>query len=230
MPASPLLCGRGLTRLTDNGRILLHPADLTVCAGDRIGVQGASGSGKSVLLRTLALLDWPDKGQLLWQGKTVNGATEAQIYRTRVAYVRQQPALIAGSVADNLSIPFTLKAYKNRRQDMASIDKMLSAIGREHAFLNADSANLSGGEAQLVCLMRVLQLNPRLLLLDEPTSALDPEAAAAVEALIRGWQQTRRDNDEHEGAYIWISHSPDQLARIADQIWTVHQGVLSTKA
>ena len=226
MIAPCLLSARGLTRRADDGRVLLQATDFDVYAGERIGVQGASGGGKSVLLRCMALLDWPDGGEIRWRGEPVGGAAAVLAYRTQAAYVRQQPVLVSGSVADNLRLPFTLAAYRQRRQDMAAIDKMLSAIGRSRTFLDADSANLSGGEAQLVCLMRVLQLNPFLLLLDEPTAALDAESAAAAEALVQAWLSARGQ----EGAYVWISHSPEQLARMADKVWTVRQGVLETEA
>ena len=72
--------------------------------------------------------------------------------------------------------------------------------------------------------MRVLQLNPRGLLLDEPTAALDPESVEAVEELVRCWLEHRSD-----GAYVWISHSPEQLVRIASKVWTVHAGQLFTQ-
>ncbi|MDO5639365.1 MAG: ATP-binding cassette domain-containing protein [Neisseria sp.] len=224
--AAVLLSAHGLTRVAEEGKVLLQPADFSVCAGDKIGVEGASGSGKSVLLRTMALLDWPNGGELRWQGKAVAGRAAAEAYRTRVAYVRQQPSLLPGSVADNLNIPFTLAAYRGQKQDEARIQDMLKRIGRTAHFLEGDSANLSGGEAQLVCLMRVLQLNPQVLLLDEPTAALDPESAEAVETLVYDWQQKR----EQAGAYVWISHSPEQLARISATVWHVAAGKLTVGA
>ena len=219
---SVLLSAHGLTRVIKSGKILLHPADFTVHAGDKIGVEGASGSGKSVLLRTMALLDWPDGGELRWQGKAVAGAAAVEAYRTQVAYVRQQPVLVPGNVADNLNVPFALAAYRGQKQNRELIRHMLERIQRNEQFLETDGGNLSGGEAQLVCLMRVLQLNPQVLLHDEPTAALDPESVAAVEELVRVWQENR----QNQGAYVWISHSPEQLQRIAAKVWHVAAGKL----
>ena len=220
---TPLIQGVGISRYADNGHVLLHSAHCSVYAGNQIGIQGASGSGKSVLLRTLALLDYPNTGQILHLGNPVSSATEITAYRMQVAYIRQQPILMNGTVRDNLQIPFTLAAYRHRQPDNALIETLLHAVNRDLSFLDNDSANLSGGEAQIVCLIRVLQLNPQILLLDEPTAALDPTSAAAVENLVTHWLNQRQD-----GAYVWISHNPEQLKRIAQQIWTVHQGRLDT--
>lgn len=221
---SPIIQGIGISRQV-GGKRLLHPTDCIIHPGDRIGVRGTSGSGKSVLLRTLALLDHPDTGQILHAGKAVSSVGDIVAYRIRTAYIRQQPALMPGTVRDNLDIPFRLAAYRHRKLDEALIEAMLKSVHRDSSFLESDSANLSGGEAQIVCLMRVLQLNPQVLLLDEPTAALDPESAAAVEKLVDDWLAKRPD-----GAYVWISHSPEQLSRIARTVWTVHQGMLNTGA
>ena len=173
-----------------------------------------------MLLRTLALLDWPDGGRLFWQGRAVGSAAAIQAYRVQAAYVRQQPVLMPGSVADNLYLPYTLSAYAARRPAPARTTALLHAIGRDESFLQADSSHLSGGEAQLVCLMRIIQLEPQVLFLDEPTSALDPGTAAAAEALIAHWHAAA----PQQRAWVWISHSPEQLARISGRVWRVHQG------
>lgn len=223
---TPLIHTRALSRRSADGKILLHPADLHICGGDRIGVHGASGSGKSMLLRTLALLDWPEGGQLYWQGQAVESAADIRRYRVQAAYVRQQAVLLPGSVADNLYLPYTLAAYRHRRPDPARTAALLAAIGRDETFLQADSGHLSGGEAQLVCLMRVIQLEPQVLFLDEPTSALDPDTAAAAEALITHWH----DAAPQQRAWVWISHSPEQLARVSGLVWRVNRGHVATEA
>lgn len=223
---TPLIRTHALTRYRADGSFLLHPADLSIHSGARIGVHGTSGSGKSMLLRTLALLDWPDGGQLYWQGKNIDTAADIRAYRTEAAYVRQQPVLLPGSVADNLHLPYTLAAYRTRRPDPTHTATLLQVIGRGTEFLQADSSHLSGGEAQLVCLMRVLQLQPRVLLLDEPTAALDPQTAAAAEALLTAWYAAA----PQQRAWVWISHSPEQQARVADTLWQVQQGQVGIEA
>ncbi|MCO6517041.1 MAG: hypothetical protein J6586_11225, partial [Snodgrassella sp.] len=73
--------------------------------------------------------------------------------------------------------------------------------------------------AQLVCLLRILQLKPPVLLLDEPTASLDEDSARAVQKLVNQWQQ-----DNPEAAYMWISHSEQQVMEVGDEIWYLDAG------
>ncbi|MDG6895550.1 hypothetical protein A6A20_07925 [Volucribacter amazonae] len=204
--------------------MLLQSTNLHLQQGDRIGLHGLSGSGKSVLLRTLALLNCPSSGEIYWQGQPISklSGKAVQQYRTQVAYVQQQANLVNGTVEDNLRLPYQLAAHSQQQADPQQWRQMLQHIERKEDFLRKDSENLSGGERQLVCLMRILQLAPQVLLLDEPTSALDPESTQQVEQLIRHWLQ-----NNPQRAYIWISHSPEQLQRIASQQWKMQAGELS---
>lgn len=215
----PILEALNISRTDKNGNTLLHPVSLTLQAGDKIGISGASGSGKSILLRTLALLDYPEHGTIRFQGQPVVSAAQVTAYRIQTAYLRQQPVMISGTVADNLLLPYRLKNYRHRSPDHTLIHNLLTRIGKDETFLQRDTATLSGGEMQLTALIRVLLLNPQILLLDEPTAALDQQSATAVEALVGHWLY------EHpNAAYVWVSHQPEQLARIAEQVWTVQRG------
>ncbi|AHG65783.1 ABC transporter ATP-binding protein [Advenella mimigardefordensis] len=206
-----------------NGHFLLHPADCHIRRGDRIVLSGASGSGKSVFVRTLALLDQPDAGELILYGKPVQPA-DACRYRAQVAYIRQSPVLMQTSVEGNLTFPFCLAVNKNKKYDRQKIERFLQAIDRPNTFLDKDGSTLSGGEKQLVCLLRVLQLDPCLLLLDEPTSALDESTAQLVEKLIEHWMQVNKQ----QTATLWISHDEQQKARVGNRVWQMKSGQLTT--
>ncbi|HEV3428413.1 MAG TPA: ATP-binding cassette domain-containing protein [Paraburkholderia sp.] len=221
-----LVEARGLMRRdAQRGQILLHPTDFALEAGQRVVLTGPSGSGKSVFLRALALLDPPDGGELLWHGKTV-GRTQIPSYRRHVAYLRQRPALIDGSVEDNLRYPWSLAVYRGSAFDAARVTSLLNAAGRDRDFLTRDAAELSGGEAQIVALVRVLQLDPEALLLDEPTASLDPESARTVETLIAHWFERERA----ARATVWVSHDPAQAQRVGERHLTMRAGVLSEAA
>ncbi|MDF7675624.1 ATP-binding cassette domain-containing protein [Neisseriaceae bacterium ESL0693] len=216
-----LLSGHGLTQIAhDDGRELLHPTDFEVLPNARIAITGPSGAGKSVLLRTIALLDIPSSGSLFFQGQQV--ALKAQAigqYRSEVAYVRQQPVLLPGSVRDNLAFPFTLQRYQQQKFDEHFVQEALQKLGKKADFLTRDGSDLSGGEAQLVCLLRVIQLNPSVLLLDEPTAALDETSARQVQQLVQHWQQQHAT-----GAYLWISHNDQQCREVGDVLWLIEDG------
>ncbi|WP_037585708.1 ABC transporter ATP-binding protein [Stenoxybacter acetivorans] len=221
---TPILNGQGLRRIApQTGKILLQDMDFDVFSSERVAICGASGAGKSVLMRTMALLDLPDAGILRRNGQVVSlKAQSVMQYRSEVAYVRQQPILLAGSVTDNLALPYALKRYKNHCFQIDYAQSALRLIGKDDDFLQQDSAALSGGESQIVCLLRVLQLNPKILLLDEPTSALDKTTAAAVQTLVQHWLA-----ENPQAAYVWISHSETQVAQVADTVWFLNSGRLN---
>lgn len=219
---SALIESRSLTRLDERRQVpLLQPIDFTLHAGDRVSITGASGSGKSVFLRALALLDAPTSGQILWNNQPI-GNTQIPHYRSHISYLSQRPALLDGSVEDNLRFPFSLKTLRKRSFDLAAVTKLLGHAGKAPDFLAKRAGDLSGGESQVVSLIRTLQLNPEVLLLDEPTAALDPTSSREVEALIDAWFA-----GDPARACIWVSHDLDQARRMSDIHLQMSAGVLS---
>jgi putative ABC transport system ATP-binding protein len=192
-----------------SGGWLIRDIRIEVRPGDRLGVLGPSGAGKTVLLRAIALLDPLDEGSIRWEGRVVRGEAVPG-YRKQVMYLHQRPALLDGTVEDNLRHPFTLAAHSDRAFDPDRVEDCLSRLGRDRAFLAKSSRDLSGGEAQLVGLVRALQLDPAVLLLDEPTASLDPATTAAVEGVLNEWLTVGPDGR----ALVWVSHDAEQAWRM----------------
>ncbi|MGG1943581.1 ATP-binding cassette domain-containing protein [Trinickia sp. NRRL B-1857] len=224
MTAPILLQARALLR-RDTARTektLLGPVDFSLCPGDRVALTGPSGSGKSVFMRALALLDPIDGGQVSWHGQRIDRHAIPR-YRRSVVYVQQRPALIDGTVEDNLRYPYSLHAYRDTCFDGDRAARLASAAGKHEDFLSKRASDLSGGEGQVVALIRVLQLEPEVLLLDEPTASLDPESARAIEALVADWFEASRA----VRASIWVSHDPAQAQRVGERRLTMRAGALA---
>lgn len=182
--------------------------DVEVRPGDRLAVEGASGAGKTLLLRALAGLDGLDEGTLRSDRQPV---ADLPRHRAAVAMVAQRAALFEGTVRDNLEAPF---AYAVREEvfDEDVARDLLIALGREAALMDQSGQELSGGEAQTVGLVRALLTAPRVLLLDEPTAGLDPERTAAVESIVTDFIASGLAR-----AVVWTSHDAAQLARVTDR-------------
>jgi putative ABC transport system ATP-binding protein len=220
-PTQPLVEARQLGRRSTKGNWLIRDVHLKAFGGDRIAIVGRSGSGKTLLLRALALLDPVDEGQLYWHGRQVDDDTTPR-FRSRVVYLHQQAPLVEGTVEDNLRLPFRFKAHRDRTFDSQLIARWLSSLGRDVSFLAKSARDLSGGERQITALLRAMQLDPEILLLDEPTAALDWESTATVEELVNAWQT---ETEQHR-AFILVTHDARQAERVASKILHMREGRL----
>lgn len=198
---------------------LLREVSLTLTPGDRIALSGESGSGKTLLARSLALLDPVDEGRILWKGQPIS-PRQTPSFRRHVVYLSQRPWLGEGTVEDALRRVWTLRSADGTRYDSERIFCWVDQLGREKSFLRLPLRDLSGGEAQIVALLRALQLDPDVLLLDEATAAMDSATQRAAESLVRQWLEHRPDGR----ALLWIGHDREQNARLADRVVALAAG------
>ena len=225
-PTSTAIEVRGIGRRDPGGdNWLIRDVSFVVNAGQRLAILGPTGAGKTVLLRALALLDPLDAGSIHWRGRAVQGEG-VPAYRAQVIYLHQRPALLDGSVEQNLRHPFTLKTHQGRRFDRERVQELLESLGRDATFLGKSSRDLSGGEAQIVALLRAVQLDPAVLLLDEPTASLDPVTAHAVEELLDAWFAA----GQASRALVWVSHDFDQAHRVTSQRLSMRHGRLEAES
>lgn len=208
-----MLAAEDLSRQGHAGAHLLGPLGLSLEAGECLGLSGPSGSGKSVLLRALAGLDALQAGRLTLFGQDVDQLWMPD-YRSRVMYLPQKPVFVPGTVQANLDFPLSFRTHRRR----APVEIPWQALGLDEAFAARDIGRLSGGERQKLSLLRALGLAPRILLLDEPTAAMDPASCRQAETLILNWLS------QDQRACIWVSHQPDQLARVATRRLELVQG------
>ena len=200
---------------------LLTEISMQITGGERIALSGPSGSGKTLLLRALALLDPLSAGKVCWNGSPVQGGC-VPAYRAQVAYLQQQPVLQDESVESLLRQPFVWKIHAHKHFSKERMEHWLALLGRQSSFLEKRSADLSGGEKQIVALLRIIQLDPHILLLDEPTAALDADSATAVETLVADWLAESLP----QRATLWVSHNAEQAQRVADRQLLIQEGRL----
>ena len=215
--------------LSINNRALISGASGTLLAGQVTVLTGASGSGKSVLLRVLAGLLPMTTGDVWLQSDAQNRDTRNSIHeiapmhwRSQVALLAQQPQLLEGSVIDNLQLPYRLASHQHKHFNIDWHIEQLEYLERTSDFLQQDANTLSGGERQLVNTLRLLQLNPQVLLLDEPTAALDVDTSAKLVHLLINW--LRR---EPTRTLLWVTHDMQDIMPLADKHWHMDAGVLT---
>ena len=204
---------------------LFQGIDLDLETGDRLALVGPTGSGKSLILRALALLDPVDAGAILWKGQCVPDS-EVPSFRSKAIYLQQRSPLVPGTVEENLRVPFELRSRIKQPFPRDEALNLLEQFGAGEDFLGKKGANLSGGERQIVGLLRALLSNPTLLLLDEPTASLDRDSAAIVEQLAVAWQSDSPDRR----AYLWVSHDPEQVVRVTDRTLKLARGRLQVSS
>ncbi|WP_018882571.1 MULTISPECIES: ATP-binding cassette domain-containing protein [unclassified Thioalkalivibrio] len=190
----------------------LGPLDLALQPGELVQVTGASGSGKSLLLRALADLD-PNTGQVMLNGKPRDAMAPVD-WRRRVAYVPAETAWWGERVDEHLPVDFARAAALH----------LLEQVALPEASLGWEVERLSSGEKQRLGLVRALLNQPRVLLLDEPTANLDLENTKRIERAVRGYLA------EEDAAALWVSHDTLQRQRLGGRILTIANGKLEVNA
>lgn len=215
-----LLSCKGLCRRVD-GHSLLDDIDFEVTAGTTTALFGPSGAGKSLLLRALAMLDPIQDGVIKWRDKPVKSG-DIPWFRSECTYIHQRAALPEGTVESVLREPFAWACHQTKSFRPELVEELIVELGLDMRFLEKRTSDLSGGETQLVSILRVLILAPNVLLLDEPTSALDEHATGRFEAAIRRWRTDQR-------AVVFVSHELSQVRRLADQIVDLENGRITSR-
>src|ERR1700731_2880237 len=196
----------------------LDGVDLKVANGELLALLGPSGSGKTTLLRIIAGLDWPDSGEVSFDGENalVRGAGERQ-----VGFVFQHYALFRHmTVFENVAFGLRVQPRAIRKDEAsirARVRELLDLVQLDW-LANRYPSQLSGGQRQRIALARALALEPRILLLDEPFGALD----AKVRKELRQW--LRSLHNEINVTSIFVTHDQEEALEVANRVVVMDKG------
>lgn len=227
-----LLTTSKLTKSFGTNRVL-NGIDFSVEPATVVSIMGPSGSGKSTFLRCLNLLEYPDSGEVIFDG-TLMGVRSTpkgprrlseramQVQRKGMGMVFQQFNLFPHlSVLENLNLAQIHSLGRSKQASREESKHQLGRVGladKTHSY----PAHLSGGQQQRVAIARALCLNPKLMLFDEPTSALDPELVGEVLAVIRDLASTGM-------TMIVVTHEVQFALEVSDQVLFMDGGYVIEK-
>ena len=196
----------------------LDGVDLKVADGELLALLGPSGSGKTTLLRIIAGLDWPDAGEVNFDGENalIRGAGERQ-----VGFVFQHYALFRHmSVFENVAFGLRVQPRRVRKSEAAIRARVKELLDLVQLDWLADRypSQLSGGQRQRIALARALAIEPRILLLDEPFGALD----AKVRKELRQW--LRSLHEQIHMTSIFVTHDQEEALEVANRVVVMDKG------
>ena len=202
------------------GKHAIHKGiNLTLHKGESLGLLGGSGTGKSVLLRSIIGLERIDQGQLIFKGERYDQLTENQLknIRIKISYSFQSGALFDSiNVFENIAYPLfehTRFSYSQIKDKVAEMLKLIDLPGKEEIM----PSDLSGGMQKRVGMARAMILNPEIVLYDEPTAGLDPANTLNVVALMQKLK-------EKGLASIFVTHDIPSALSLCDRIVVLHEG------
>ena len=202
--------------------VVLNHLDLEVREGESLVIIGASGSGKSVMLKHMVGLLQPDEGEVWFHGMRIDNLSERQLapIREQFGFLFQMGALFDSmNVEDNVAFPLVQHTDKSKDEIARKVEENLRMVGLP-GVQKKMPAELSGGQRKRVALARAIALGPRVILYDEPTTGLDPIRSDVINELIIKLQR------ELKVTSVVVTHDMHSAFKVADRIVMISEGKL----
>ena len=200
---------------------VLRGINTEIDKGEVVAIIGPSGCGKSTFLRSLNLLEVPDRGTIRFEGTDITDkSVDINKMREKMGMVFQQFNLFPNlTIKKNIMLAPTKLGKMTKEEASAKADELLKRIGLSDK-ANAYPDSLSGGQKQRVAIIRALAMNPDVMLFDEPTSALDPEMVGEVLSLMKNLADSGM-------TMVIVTHEMGFAREVADRVLFINDGVIA---
>lgn len=202
-------------------KVVLHDVSAIMMPGKTNLIIGASGSGKTVLIKIMVGLMRPDSGNIFYEGKDIINIDPKELkeIRTQIGMLFQGSALFdSQTVEQNVMFPLDMFTTKTRKEKLMRANEVLERVNLTGANLKYPS-EISGGMKKRVALARAIVLNPKYLFCDEPNSGLDPKTSILIDELIDDITK------EYNITTVINTHDMNTVMERGDYIMYLHQGL-----
>lgn len=198
-----------------DGQTILNNINLQIHDGEFVTLLGPSGCGKTTTLRIIAGFQQPDKGNVIFEGKNIDGVPA---YKRQVNTIFQRYALFPHlNVHDNIAFGLKVKRIKDKKFINEKVDEMLELVNLK-GFGSRNINSLSGGQQQRVAIARALAVDPRVVLLDEPLGALDLKLRKDMQIELKNIQQKLGIT------FIYVTHDQEEALSMSDTVVVMNNG------